>query len=892
MSSRARPVGLGRPSGDFLSRLRARALDPVNLAVPLVIPIICLVRSSGLISDVPYWVIVVLLLGAQGVNTLFAALMAEATTGWRLWARVGMELGVIAVVAYGIGWGPMLGIGFVFGAADAIRVLGARAAVPAMVWTVVVIGLGQLAIATGLAPTVVSQPLVQGLGALGALGAVLTIKVLEWFAKVRESSESRFKALVQHASDIIIVTDNRGRLAYVSPAFDRLLGYSTVGLDTRSAAELMHPDDRSAMRSLAPHWNKGSDQVTQAEVRLRQSDGEWRWFEASVTNHLADPNVRGIVGNLHDITERKSAEEALREAHERFRSAFVNAPIGMAIVDLEGRIVRANSSYGRILGHSSDTLAGMSLHDLIHLADRESSAAEMRRLISSRSDGYQIEKRFIHSYGHEVWVSVSVSCVRDAEAKPLYMIGQIEDVTDRRTLRERLAHAAIHDPLTGLPNRVLFMDRLEVALSRAKRQGRRVAVAFLDIDRFKLVNDSMGHDSGDRLLVAVAGRLRAALRVNDTVARLGGDEFTVLCEEVSDDASALEAAERLVDALRHPFDLVESEVFVTASLGLAVSGSPGDSPSSLLRDADTAMYVAKERGRARIELFDQENHEVALQRMHISTELHRALERGELCVYYQPIVELNGGRLAGMEALLRWQHPERGLLPAGEFLRMAEDSGLIVAIGDWVLDQACRQYVSWESERSQRGAGNLSVGMCVNLSPRQLAEPDFVDQVEDAIQSSGIDPRALCLEITEGALIGDAESTLDVLHDLRALGVRLSIDDFGSGYSSLAYLRSFPVEVVKIDRSFVEGLGHEAGDATIVQSVVALARSLGLLCIAEGVENRQQLNKLRALGCAFAQGFLLGVPLSPATLGSNLTDDLSSWAVDSSGLFGLAKRTA
>jgi diguanylate cyclase (GGDEF)-like protein len=410
-------------------------------------------------------------------------------------------------------------------------------------------------------------------------------------------------------------------------------------------------------------------------------------------------------------------------------------------------------------------------------------------------------------------------------------------------------------------------------------------VVFLDLDRFKLVNDGMGHTAGDRLLVTVAERLERAMRPSDTVARFGGDEFVVLCDEITDETVALEMAERLAEALRQPIALPEGQIFVTASLGVALSGGDRDSASSLLRDADTAMYMAKERGRARIELFDPQSHGLVLDRIRIRSELHGALERGEFRVYYQPIVEVATGRVFGVEALLRWQHPERGLLHPGEFLTMAEESGLIVPIGAWVLEESCRQAAAWTHERRSDGFGGDPISISVNLSPRQLVEPGFVDEVAAILAGTAISPEAVWLEITEGALAGDAESTLDVLRRLREVGVRLAIDDFGTGYASLGYLKSFPVEALKIDRSFISGLGRGTEDTTIVQSVIALAGSLGLACIAEGIERPQQLEELRALGCTYVQGFLLGVPLPAEILGAQLGDDLSPWTVDSAGLF-------
>jgi len=886
---------LRESTAGYGARLRARMLDPANLAVPPVVGIFCLIRSWGLIADIPYWVIVALMLFAFVANTMNAALWTKATTGWRLSVRVSIEMAVIAVVIYGIGWGPILAIGFVFGAVDVMRSEGSAAARPSIVWTLICMALGQGAIATGVAPTLIHQPLVHTLSALDALGVVVTIKVLEWFAVARESSEERFEALVQEASDIIIVADASGALSYVSPAFDRILGFSAATIGTRPAGEMMHPDDLANMRARSEELAETTGQGLRMELRLRHADGSWRWFDAKATNHLDNPKVRGIVSNLHDITERKQAEEALREAHERFRSAFENAPIGIATTDLQGRILGANAAYGRIVGRPAAQLCDMNVHDLTHPHDRESSKIEMARFVSSildSSETYHIEKRYLHADGHDVWVSINVSCVRDDQGRPLYLVGQIEDVTERRELRERLAYAAIHDPLTGLPNRVLFMDRLEVTLSRAGRHQRHAAVIFLDLDRFKLVNDSLGHAAGDQLLKVVAERLREAVRPSDTVARFGGDEFVVLCEEVADDGAAVEVAERLAGALAEPIDLAEGEIFVTASQGLAISDGGSDSAAGLLRDADTAMYLAKERGHAQIEIFDPHSHGVALKQMHTLSQLHRALERQELLVYYQPIVDLHTGCLAGVEALLRWQHPERGLLHPGEFLSMAEESGLIVPIGAWVLEEACRQNVRWSKERVERGAPGLSVGVSVNLSPRQLIEPGLVDQVAGIVDATAIDPSKLWLEITEGALATDTESVLEVLHGLRALGVHLSIDDFGSGYASLGYLKRFPVEALKIDRGFVEGLGRGTADATIVGLVVNLARSLDLICIAEGVERSEQLDELRNLGCDFAQGFLLGVPLPVETLGDALSDDLSPWAVNSSPLFGPVRASA
>jgi diguanylate cyclase (GGDEF)-like protein/PAS domain S-box-containing protein len=854
-------------------RLRARLLDPINVVIPPLVVGFCLARRSGIIANLPYWGIMALVGSALLVNCVGGALWADATAGRRLVARVGVEMATIALVVYGIGWGPILVIGFVYGAADTMRTAGSAAAKPAMVWTVVFVALGQLAIFCGLAPTLVHQPQVHGLGALAALGAVLTIKLLEWFAVARETSEGRFRALVQHASDIIVVTDSEGRLSYVSPAFARILGISPRQFGNRQADELLHPEDLARLRATAV----GKDDAWRSEIRLQDADGGWHWFEATVSDHLGDPKVRGIVANLHDISERKATEDALKAAHERFRSAFENAPIGMVMVDLEGSIIRANPALGSIVGRSPAALVGTSVLDLTHLDDRESTAGELRRLIATGADGYQIEKRYIHRDGGEVWVSVSVSCVRDEIENPLYLIAQVEDVTERRALRERLAYAAIHDPLTALPNRELFMDRLEMTLRRASRGRHQVAVMFLDLDRFKLINDSLGHDVGDRILCTVANRLSHVMRESDTLARFGGDEFTVLCGDVTDEGDALEVAQRLVKAMGEPLALPSGEIFVSLSVGIALSSDDSESGAELLRNADVAMYRAKERGPSRIEIYAADTEQSVVSRLRTSNELHRALERDELELHYQPVVDLQTERLVGMEALVRWRHPTRGLLLPYEFIALAEDSGLIVPLGAWVLNEACRQTAAWTALRTTAATDTGPLRISVNVSALQLAEPAFPGQVADAIEASGLDADQLWLEITESALMRDDDDAGLILRSLRGLGLHVEIDDFGTGYSSLSYLQRFPVETLKIDRSFVDDLDQRSENAAIVRAILGLGDSLGLSIVAEGVERPVQATRLQALGCQYAQGYLFGKPLPASALGAFPADDLSSW---------------
>ncbi len=435
---------------------------------------------------------------------------------------------------------------------------------------------------------------------------------------------------------------------------------------------------------------------------------------------------------------------------------------------------------------------------------------------------------------------------------------------ERKAFEERLAHQSMHDPLTALPNRVLFLDRLGLAIARARRTGAHVAVLFLDLDRFKNVNDGLGHDAGDDLLVSVARRLESVLRPGDTVARFGGDEFTVLCEDLPDDAAAqraVEIATRLVDAMSQPFVVQGAETFVGVSVGIALTTRGVETADELLRDADAAMYHAKESGRGRVEVFDDTMRARALVRHTTENALHRAIERGELRLFFQPIVQLGDARCTGAEALVRWQHPERGLVPPAEFVPLAEETGLVVPLGTWVFEHAAAQAARWQLEQD-------GFSVSINLSARQLAQPDLAEQVGAVIHRTGVRPANVCFEITETALMDDADAVIRVISDLRELGVRFAIDDFGTGYSSLGYLKRFAVDAVKIDRAFVAGLGDDPGDRAIVSAVVNLAHALGLHVVAEGVETEAQLAELVALGCDGAQGYFFAPPQPAADLRS------------------------
>ncbi len=560
---------------------------------------------------------------------------------------------------------------------------------------------------------------------------------------------------------------------------------------------------------------------------------------------------------------------ALQESEERFRSAFDYAAIGMALVSPDGRWLQVNRSLCDILGYTEAELLGMSFQQITHPDELPSVEAHVGQMLEGRLPTCQTEKRYFHKDGHVVWIYLSISRVgRGHQAGPR-LIFQIQDITDRKLAEEQLLHDAFHDALTGLPNRALFTDRLKLALARHKRLGaEQFSVLFLDLDRFKVINDSLGHAIGDQLLVGIARRLESCLRPGDTVARLGGDEFTVLLEDVSDTREAIAVAERIEKELSPPFNLGGHEVYTTASIGIAPSTTGYERPDDILRDADTAMYRAKSLGKSRHEVFDREMHTRAVNLLNLETDLRRALDRREFSVHYQPIVSLETGAVQGFEALLRWRHPAHGFIPPAEFIPVAEETGLILPLGRWALEEACRQMREWQARYARASRMYVSV----NLSGRQFASPELSAQIEGALEKTGLRPESLKLEVTESVVMGDTEKTIGMLRQLRALGVESSIDDFGTGYSSLAYLHHFPSTTLKVDRSFVGRMGEGEENTEIVRTILLLARNLGMRVVAEGVETEAQLAQLRALSCDYGQGYLFSKPVSADAVGRMLTE--------------------
>jgi diguanylate cyclase (GGDEF)-like protein/PAS domain S-box-containing protein len=565
--------------------------------------------------------------------------------------------------------------------------------------------------------------------------------------------------------------------------------------------------------------------------------------------------------NLH-IAEQEKIRCSLAESEERFRRAFDYAAVGMALVAPDGRWLQVNRALQKLIGYDETALLATDFQHVIDQADLDLVQSHLGQLLKGDVPACQLELRSHNLHGHTVWGATSISLLSDPQTGAGHLIFQIQDITARKRAEEQLIHSALHDHLTGLPNRALFIDHLKLAIERAKRRADdSFAVLFLDLDRFKVVNDSLGHAIGDCLLVGVARRLEAALRPGDTVARLGGDEFTVLLEDLNDPAEALEVVARLQQDLAKPFNFDGHEVFTTVSIGLAPSAARYERPEDMLRDADTAMYCAKAQGKARCAVFDQSMHSRVLETMQLENDLWRAVEREEFVVYYQPIVSLSGLRIEGFEALVRWQHPERGLLLPDKFISLAEETGVIGEIGRVVLRQACQQLRRWQDAYGDR-VKDLTVS--VNLSSKQFLQPDLVEQVVAELRAARVEPSRLRLEVTESLMVENVETANEVLRRLRAHGMQLSLDDFGTGYSSLSYLHHFPFNVLKVDRSFVAQIETNNENREIVRTILLLAQNLGMDVIAEGVELPEQLAALRQLKCEYAQGYLFARPLTAA----------------------------
>jgi diguanylate cyclase (GGDEF)-like protein/PAS domain S-box-containing protein len=681
-------------------------------------------------------------------------------------------------------------------------------------------------------------------------------------------------AAIEASMDGMAIVDRHGRVEYANDSIVAIYGYASAAALLGKSWKMFYTGDELT-------------RIDEEIVPTVMAEGQWRGEcygtrqdgaafpqEISLTR-LED---RGITVIVRDITQRRQSEQALRDSQERYALAARGANDGLWDWNLRSGSIYFSSRWKAMLGFADDEISATPDDWLgrVHPDDIEILQAKISAHVGGASEHFESEHRLRHKDGRYRWFLCRGSALKD-ESDAVYRIaGSLSDITDRKHIEERLHHDAFHDALTGLPNRALLVDRLSHALQRVNRRGNYLfAVLFLDLDRFKVINDSFGHALGDQLLIAIARRLRECVRPDDTVARLGGDEFVVLLDDVQDVEEATTIADRIHESLTDPVRLGDHEVVTSASIGIAASSRKYERPEQILRDADLAMYRAKTRGKSRHEIFDGDMHHHMLVRLELEADLRRALEQEQLSVYYQPILALSDGSIVAFEALVRWEHPERGMISPDIFVPIAEETGIVVPIGYWILETACRQMKEWLPMLP----ADRFVSMHVNLSGLQFRQLDLVDQVRSTLDRVGLEPNRLGLEITESVVMENAASSAEMLEQLRSIGVQLQIDDFGTGYSSLSYLHRFPIDTLKIDRSFVRTMLEDEKNVEIVRSIVTLAHELGMKVIAEGVETTEHLAKLRELGCERAQGHFFCKAVPPDSPNLFATDSLASHPV-------------
>ena len=597
------------------------------------------------------------------------------------------------------------------------------------------------------------------------------------------------------------------------------------------------------------------------EQRSFTDEDEARLTDLADYAALAIHNASLYEQAQEEIAERKRVEQALRVSEERYALAVQGANDGLWDWDLRTNRIYYSPRWKSILGLNDEDVGQNpdEWYKRVHFEDVERLKLDISAHMAGLTPHFENEHRIMHRSGEYRWVQSRALAVRDEDGVAYRMAGSLTDITDRKNAEQRLLHDAFHDTLTGLPNRALFLDRLRLAVERAKRRkDYSYAVLFLDLDRFKDTNDTLGHMLGDQLLIHIGNLLVNGLRSMDTVARLGGDEFVILMEDIVDFQGVLRVADWIHEKLKSPINLLDHQVFISTSIGIVSGGLNYARPEDVLRDADIAMYSAKAHGRARSEIFEPDMRVRISQRLLIESELHQAIEREEFIIHYQPIVALDSRRVTGFEALIRWQHPTRGILNPAEFLFIAEETGLIIPIDRWVLKQVCFQMKNWHD----RYPINPPLTVSVNLSGKEISKPDLVDYIQKVLEESRFNPGCLKLEITENVIMETSLFTSEVFRKLQALGVQVQIDDFGIGYSSLSYLSQFPVNALKIDQSFINKMSVDNSQLKIVQAIVMLAQRLDVVVVAEGVENEQQLEQLRELGCKYGQGYCVSKPMN------------------------------
>lgn len=677
-----------------------------------------------------------------------------------------------------------------------------------------------------------------------------------------DGRERLFRA-VERGSEVAAVCDRNLVVRYVGPSVEHIFGYTqaeVLGASAFNFVCLEHTDRFREQWKRATAVSKGD---THVELRAWHKDGTARWVHIRLTNLLGDPDVRGVVLNIRDVTRRRQADVARADSEQLHREILETAQEGIWAVGHDGRTLFANAKMAELLGTTMDDFARKPVWEFFDGAALDVVRQHLPLRAQGISDRYELE--VTSASGDRRWLQVAGSPFHDSEGNHIGNLGMFADITHRRHLEQELARLSLYDSLTSLPNRALLFDRLQRLQLDARRTGEDIAVLFCDIDRFADVNQARGHVVGDELLAALADRLQKVVRESDTVARFGGDEFVVLCPD-TDSLRARDLATGICNVAQAPFDIAGQRIYISVSVGVAAT--PASDRGHLLTAAASARSQAKELGRARVEVYDVTVRTSIDDRIRMLIDLQQALEDDDLAMYYQPIIRLSDSAPVGAEALMRWNHRESGPISPAKFIPVAEDGGLMPRLGAWSLRRACADAMRHSF------AGARVWHLAVNMSTCQLADPAVFAVVRDALDATGFPAQRLLLEVTETAVVTDSAQAISTLRAIRDLGVRVAIDDFGTGYSSLSYLRQFPVDTIKIDRSFVSGMTTDADDLAVVASIVSLAAAVGVQAVAEGVETEEQADALRRLGCPLAQGFLW----SPAVPASDLTETLMSIA--------------
>jgi diguanylate cyclase (GGDEF)-like protein/PAS domain S-box-containing protein len=846
-----------------LSRFLREAEGAHFLAVlgmgPVAALAILALRQFHLVARTPIWMIPAILVGGQFITTAAGVWRNRAPSRVSLQVWIATRVALVTATIYATGWGPALAVGLVLIGQETLAVSGTSSEKAMLAWTIASLAAGETLIALGWVPSLIPVPAVHGLAVLMAIGIVFSNRSLrsalidkEDAAALTESREHRFRALVQSSSDLVFCVDAHGTVTYASPSCRRVLGFEPEEMLGTETSSLVHPDDISGIRDLLGGiWDRPADS-TEFSLRIRNHVGAWRWIEGVATNLLEDPAVAGVVINARDITERRAHMERQVATSELGRRT-------LQATTLEESLEVAAQVIARVVGFDDCRISRVVCGEPGEVIEAVLWPGHRSNPIGSPPAGTSGLRVPV---GDPARPLAYIDVVTDHElaAEEVQFVEGVAGIVLSAVVRfdaeDAIRYQALHDPLTGLPNRILFNDRLEHALNRLERSVGNVVTMIIDLDGFKNVNDSLGHLAGDALLVAVADRLQTNVRGFDTIARLGGDEFAMLFDDVETADRASLMAQRVLDEFINPLELPDRQILIGASLGISITDRADAKAERLIADADAAMYQAKRHGKGCYRLFEDSMFAVALDRMNLEQDLRAAIRNGEIDVHYQPIVTTGSRSVESFEALARWRHPDRGFVSPATFVPLAEELGLIADLGRDVLLQACRQARVWHDRFPA-----IRPSISVNVSQLQLGNVRFVDHVTEALALSGLDPSCLVVEVTESMLASESGVIISSLDRLRHMGVRVAIDDFGTGYSSFAALADLPIDIIKIDKRFVDKLLDEDHGEGVVMAIMQLARTLGLEPTAEGVERPQQRAILEQLGCTSMQGFLFASPM-------------------------------